>query len=232
VESIKVTGMNFSYEDRDEFGKFQLGPVDFEIIKGEVMFIVGGNGSGKTTIAKLLTGLYLKENGKIEINDKQIENDSLGEYFSVIFSDFFLFDKLFSIDTSNKEKIIKEYLEVLKLEKKLEIKDNAFSTTDLSGGQRKRLALLKCYLEERPIYLFDEVAADQDPEFRKYFYRTLLPEMKKQGKIVIAITHDDHYFDVADKIIKMDMGQVDLYEKISDNIERFQLFSSKSTETE
>jgi ABC-type siderophore export system fused ATPase/permease subunit len=99
---------------------------------------------------------------------------------------------------------------MLRLQKKVNVEDNAFTTLDLSGGQLKRLALLRCYLEDRPIYLFDEVAADQDPGFKKFFYRTLLPKMKEKGKIVIAITHDDHYFDVADRVVKMDMGKIDM----------------------
>ena len=110
--------------------------------------------------------------------------------------------------TEKKEQADK-YLKLLNLDDKVQISETGFSTIDLSGGQKKRLALLQCYLEDAPIYLFDEVAADQDPEFRKFFYRNLLLKMKEEGKIVIAITHDDHYFDVADKIIKMDMGKIE-----------------------
>jgi ABC-type hemin transport system ATPase subunit len=54
----------------------------------------------------------------------------------------------------------------------------------------------------------DEFAADQDPEFRRFFYETLLPELKAAGKTVIAITHDDRYFHCADRVIKMEYGQV------------------------
>ena len=177
------------------------------------MFIIGGNGSGKTTLAKLLTGLYIPHDGEITVDGKPVANFQLGEYFSTVFSDFHLFDKLYNIDLSGETKRdeAQRYLETLHLDGKIELTGDSFSTTDLSGGQRKRLALLKCYLEDCPVYLFDEVAADQDPEFRKFFYRELLPKMKEKGKIVIAITHDDHYFDVADKVIKMDMGKIDVF---------------------
>jgi cyclic peptide transporter len=213
VETIKAENIFFEYEAADESEKFAVGPLDFESKKGEITFIVGGNGSGKTTLAKLLTGLYIPDKGSITINGKEVTNDRLGEYFSVVFGDFHLFEKLYDVDMSGKEKELAEYLEMLRLQEKVNIEDNAFSTLELSGGQRKRLALLRCYLEDRPIYLFDEVAADQDPEFRKFFYRTLLQKMKEKGKTVIAITHDDHYFDIADRVIKMDMGKIDMVGK-------------------
>lgn len=212
VENLEVKNIKFEYEGKNGHDKFVLGPLDFEINKGDIIFIVGGNGSGKTTLAKILTGLYIPDKGCVKIEGKEIDNRQLGEYFSVVFSDFHLFEKLYNVNLENREQEIKEYLRILELEGKVQLKDGAFSTIDLSGGQRKRLALLKCYLEDYPIYLFDEWAAGQDPEFRKFFYRTLLAKMKEQGKIVIAITHDDHYFDVADKIIKLEVGKIDLIE--------------------
>ena len=122
---------------------------------------------------------------------------------------YFLFEKLYNVDVSGRSEDISKYLKMLRLNEKVTITESKYSTIDLSGGQRKRLALLQCYLEDSPIYLFDEWAADQDPEYRNFFYRTLLPEMKMAGKIVIAITHDDNYFDVADKVLKMKQGKVD-----------------------
>jgi putative ATP-binding cassette transporter len=210
VESIEVEGLYFQYPGEADREGFALGPIDFKVGKGETLFLVGGNGSGKTTLAMLLTGLYLPKEGTIKINGEEIkEDDFLGEYFSAVFGKFHLFKKLYNVDIEKKHEEIEKYLETLDLKGKLELKDGSFSTIDLSGGQRKRMALLQCYLEDCPIYLFDEVAADQDPEFRKFFYRDLLMRMKEQGKIVIAVTHDDHYFDVADRIIKLDMGKID-----------------------
>ncbi|MDQ1355458.1 MAG: hypothetical protein QG657_5768 [Acidobacteriota bacterium] len=209
IESIKAEGIWFEYKSENEIERFRIGPLDFEANKGEIVFIVGGNGSGKTSLAKMLTGLYIPEGGVIRVNGEEKANYEVGEYFSVVFSDYHLFEKLYSIDLTGKEPDIQKYLKLLRLEQKVTLENNAFSTVDLSGGQRKRLALLQCYLEGHPIYLFDEIAADQDPEFRKFFYRELLMRMKAEGKIVIAITHDDHYFDVADRVIKMDMGQIE-----------------------
>ncbi len=209
AKRIIAKGIVFKYESEDEGEPFSVGPLDFEAQSGEITFIIGGNGSGKTTLAKLLTGLYVPDKGYIQIEGKEIEEKQLGEYFSTVFSGFHLFEKLYDVDLSERKKEGEKYIKLLRLDDKVEIKENSFSTIDLSGGQRKRLALLQCYLEDAPIYLFDEVAADQDPEFRKFFYRDLMMRMKEEGKIVIAITHDDHYFDVADRIIKMDMGKVE-----------------------
>lgn len=212
LESIKLKGVKFRYKnDDDSKHVFEVGPIDLEARKGEILFIIGGNGSGKTTLAKLLTGLYTPDEGSVLVNNKPVESAQLSEYYSIVFSPSYLFEKLYNVDTSNKTEEINKYLRVLNLEEKVEIKDNRYSTIDLSGGQRKRLALLQCYLEDSPVYLFDEWAADQDPDYRNFFYRTLLPEMKKQGKIIIAITHDDNYFDVADRILKMKQGRIEVY---------------------
>lgn len=208
VNSLKAEGICFQYENNGH--AFGVGPIDLEVRKGEILFIIGGNGSGKTTLAKLLTGLYIPDSGKIKINNEAMEPHQLGEYFSAVFSPFYLFEKLYNVNAKQKAAEIKKYLQLLHLDQKVQINGNTYSTINLSTGQRKRLALLQCYLEDSPVYLFDEWAADQDPEYRHFFYRTLLPEMKKEGKIVIAITHDDHYFDVADKVVKMNQGQLEM----------------------
>lgn len=210
VEKLEAKGVVFEYESEEDDKPFAVGPVDFEAKKGEIVFIIGGNGSGKTTLAKLLTGLYIPDKGQLYVDGKEVNNYQLGEYFSTVYSNFHLFEKLYNIDVDSKKAVAQEYLKVLRLDQKVNMEADSFSTIDLSGGQRKRLALLQCYLEDSPIYLFDELAADQDPEFRKFFYRELLLKMKEEGKIVIAITHDDHYFDVADKVVKLDMGKVDV----------------------
>jgi putative ATP-binding cassette transporter len=214
VNSIKAENVSFTYDD-DDGGKenFSVGPINLEVERGQILFIIGGNGSGKTTLAKLITGLYEPSKGKMFINNEVVGTSQVGEYFSTVFSPCHLFEKMYNVDMTLKSEKVKKYLNVLGLTDKVEIRDNTFSTINLSGGQRKRLALLQCYLEDSPIYLFDEWAADQDPEYRRFFYKELLPEMRMKNKIVIAITHDDHYFDVADKIIKMDMGKVEYVTK-------------------
>lgn len=192
---------------------FKIGPINYSFNSGEIVFITGGNGSGKSTLAKLISGLYLPSKGAITLNNNEVSDQTLREQFSTVFSDFYLFDKLYGIDYKGRENEIHQYLQLLQLDKKVEIVDGEFSTTKLSTGQKKRLALLVTYLEDRPIYLFDEWAADQDPEFRLFFYDTLLPNLKGRGKCVIAITHDDYYFNRADKVIKMELGRMVQREK-------------------
>lgn len=204
INSIRAESLYYEYKEG-----FAVGPIDIELKKGEVLFIIGGNGSGKTTLAKLLTGLYSPQKGKLYINGRDMDSGDIGEYYSTVFNPFYLFQKLYVGETTYDIEEINEYLKILELDHKVNIKDNAFSTISLSGGQRKRLALLQCHIEDKPIYLFDEWAADQDPEYRRFFYRELIPRMKEKGKIVIAISHDDHYFDVADKILKLNVGKIE-----------------------
>ncbi len=211
IESIQAAGITFQYQSDNEHDIFSIGPIDIEVKKGEILFIIGGNGSGKTTLAKLLTGLYEPKEGKMMINGEVVERYQLSEYFSTVFNPAYLFETLYDIDLKDRSDEVKKLIQLFNLEEKIQITENKYSTINLSGGQRKRLALLQCYLEDCPIYLFDEWAADQDPDYRNFFYRTLLPAMKSSGKIVIAITHDDHYFDIADNVLKMEQGKIQVY---------------------
>ncbi|MGD1961437.1 MAG: cyclic peptide export ABC transporter [Fulvivirga sp.] len=212
VHKLEVRGVEYSFHnENEEENNFSVGPINLEVSSGEILFLIGGNGSGKTTLAKLLTGLYEPDRGVVMINNKVLKNAELSEYFSTVFSPPYLFEKLYSVDLKDRTEELHNYLRLLDLEQKVAISENQYSTINLSSGQRKRLALLQCYLEDSPIYLFDEWAADQDPDYRNFFYKTLLPEMKLLGKIVIAITHDDHYFHLADKILKMDRGKLKVY---------------------
>ncbi|MCJ8173436.1 cyclic peptide export ABC transporter [Clostridium botulinum] len=204
--SLKLRDAEYEYAKTDG-QSFKVGPINYEFKSGEIVFVTGGNGSGKSTLAKLLTGLYSPTKGDISLNDR-ISQKLLNQSYSTVFADFYLFDKLYGINYKGKEIEIQRYLEILQLSDKVQIQDGKFSTTKLSTGQKKRLALLVTYLEDRPIYLFDEWSADQDPEFRLFFYDTLLPELKAKGKCVIAVTHDDRYFNLADRVIKMDLGKI------------------------
>jgi putative ATP-binding cassette transporter len=210
-ERLQLVGVTHTYHVEQEDTKFVLGPINLTFQPGELVFLVGGNGSGKSTLAKIISGLYLPEAGEIKLDGEVITDKNRDEYrqlFSAVFADFYLFDKLLGLKNGNMDAQAKEYLRRLHLHHKITIHDGVLSTTAVSQGQRKRLALLTAYLEDRPFYLFDEWAADQDPTFKKVFYTQLLPELKARGKTVLVITHDDHYFDVADRIIKLDYGQL------------------------
>ncbi|MGZ5057768.1 MAG: cyclic peptide export ABC transporter [Methylobacter sp.] len=208
---LSLQGVTHSFHREKENRNFTLGPIDLEFKAGELVFLIGGNGSGKTTLAMLLIGLYAPENGLIRWNGEVVDGGNKDDYlqnFSVIFSDFYLFDELYGIGNGNNLALIDDYLQRLHLHHKVKIESGRFSSVDLSQGQRKRLALLVAYLEDRPFYVFDEWAADQDPEFKHLFYTELLPALKARGKTVLAISHDDRYFYLADRCIKLEEGQI------------------------
>jgi putative ATP-binding cassette transporter len=209
--SLELRALEFSYPREDEDGHFVLGPVSLSFSPGEVVFLTGGNGSGKTTLAKLLVGLYSPERGEIALDGKAVaasDLDNFRQNFSTVFSDFYLFEALLGLNKGDLDDRATAHLQQLQLAHKVRVKDGVLSTIDLSLGQRKRLALLTAYLDDRPVFLFDEWAADQDAAFKDIFYYEILPELKARNKSVFVITHDERYYDAADRIIKMDNGQV------------------------
>ena len=220
---IELRGVVHKYQGERQGSQFTLGPIDLALHPGEIVFIVGGNGSGKTTLAKILTGLYSPEAGEIRFDGRAVDDatrDAYRQHFAAVFSDFHLFDKLLGLESTTLDGEARELLERLHLDGKVEVKEGRLSTTALSQGQRKRLALLTAYLEDRPIYVFDEWAADQDPTFKRIFYHRLLPELKARGKTVVVISHDDHYYDVGDRLIRLDYGKVE-YDGTIDPAARF-----------
>ncbi|MDB9525139.1 cyclic peptide export ABC transporter [Oscillatoria sp. CS-180] len=210
--TLELEEVVYAYQSTDADHRFTVGPINLTLKAGELVFFVGGNGSGKSTLAKLMTGLYVPDSGEVRLDHVPIvdaNREWYRQHFSVIYSDFYLFERLVSGEELTLDKLAQTYLERLQLEKKVSVQKGQLSTVELSQGQRKRLALLAAYLEDRPIYLFDEWAADQDPIFREVFYTQLLADLKQRGKTVLVISHDDHFFHVADRIIKLDYGQID-----------------------
>lgn len=210
-KSLELKSIVHSYRQGGDTKDFVLGPIDLSFRAGEMVFVVGGNGSGKTTFMKLLTGLYVPKSGHILLNNEQIsitKNEFYRQHFSSVFFDFYLFEQMLGLANPQLDDRAREYIAQLGLAHKVQIVDGTLSTTDLSQGQRKRLALLTAYLEDRPIYVFDEWAADQDANFKSLFYLRLLPELKAKGKTIFVISHDDRYYHVADRIIKLEEGKV------------------------
>lgn len=208
--SLTARGLGYDYTDAKGQVAFSLGPVDFDLKSGEIVFLVGGNGSGKSTFLRALTGLLRSDVGEILLNDVPISDDNrlaYREWFSPIYAEFHLFDRLYGLRDIDPSRV-RELLDLVGLTGKTDFEDGRFTRLDLSTGQRKRLALVVALLDDRPIFIFDEVAADQDPEFRQYFYESLLPDLKAQGKTGIVVTHDDRYFRLADRVVKMKDGQL------------------------
>lgn len=210
-QSLECRGLSFSYPRTPGNGHdvFQIQPFDFQVKAGEIVFIVGGNGSGKSTFLKLLTALYEPATGSLHWNGRPVTADRLASYrnlFTPIFTDFHIFKRILGVPELDETKV-RELIARMDLVGKTDVQDKRLTQTDLSTGQKKRLALILAKLDNRPIYIFDEWAADQDPTFRRFFYTQLLPEIKSQGHTVIAVTHDDSYFSCADRVLKMEYGR-------------------------
>ncbi|HYW70684.1 MAG TPA: cyclic peptide export ABC transporter [Pyrinomonadaceae bacterium] len=217
-ERLELAGVTHSYHSEVAEDEFVLGPLHLSFSPGELVFIVGGNGCGKTTLVKLLTGLYTPESGEIRLDRLGVTDENRNSYrqhFSVVFSDFHVFEKLLGLESAELDNQAREYLRQLQLDHKVRVHEGRLSTTDLSQGQRKRLALLTAYLEDRSFYVFDEWAADQDPLFKEVFYLNLLPALKARGKTIIVVSHDDQYYYVADRLIKLDYGKVIYDQQVS-----------------
>lgn len=210
-QTLRFDEVCYQYEGRKGDAGFRVGPLNLTVRKGEITFIVGGNGSGKSTLSKLLTLHYSPSAGAIRFDDETVDTDNLAGFrrgIAAIYSDYYLFDRALGLDGRDVQADVDAYLKALELDSKVSFENGRFSTLSLSDGQRRRLALVAAYLEDAELYLFDEWAADQDPSFKLVFYNRILPELKAKGKAVIVISHDDRYFNVADRLIVMSEGRI------------------------
>jgi len=209
---IEFKGVTYSYTTSQHERKLIFGPLNLKIAQGKTTFIIGGNGSGKTTFAKLFTGLYKPSDGRIIYNeDVEVTEKNLLSYrqlFSAYFADSFTFKHLYHVDDTLLDEKGTEFIDLLEMGEKVAIENKAFTTTKLSFGQRSRLALIANMLDDKPIYLFDEWAANQDPYFKAIFYQRILPYLKAVGKTILVISHDEKYFNHADIIIELKEGMV------------------------
>ncbi len=210
ASAIECRMLSYSYLDADGKELFTVGPFDLTVYAGELLFVVGGNGSGKSTLIKLLARLYEPRTGVVLWDGRPVDQRTLTDYrsmFSAIFADFHLFDRLYGlgkVDAAEVDAVLNE----MEIQHKTSYTDGRFTSLDLSSGQKKRLALVTILLEDRPVWVFDEWAADQDPAFRRHFYETLLPRWRARGKTLVVVTHDDRYFHVADRVVVMEEGRI------------------------
>ncbi|WP_110686822.1 multidrug ABC transporter permease/ATP-binding protein [Salinicola aestuarinus] len=211
-QTLELRDVAYRYPAKGAHEGFGVGPITFRLVRGEQVYLIGGNGSGKSTLAKLLTGLYRPHDGEILIDGEPVTPAEWQRYrqrFSAVHTDFHQFDRLMGPGGAEADPaLLEDWLQVLDLAKKLRLEAGQVVDTDLSQGQRKRLALLMALVEERQILLLDEWAADQDPQFRRAFYRELMPRFRELGITVFAISHDDHYFAHADRLLEMRDGQL------------------------
>ncbi|MEL6535467.1 MAG: cyclic peptide export ABC transporter [Bacteroidota bacterium] len=211
--SLEFEDIAYQYFDREKERTFSIGPVSLRIQEGELVFITGGNGSGKSTFINILTGLYYPKSGTIRFNDEEVTADNYRRYrdrLTAIFTNNYVFQTNYNgFDFRRDQAALEAYVRYMKLEEKLDIdyETNEISS-HLSAGQRKRLAMIHALMEDNDVLVLDEWAAEQDPQFRKYFYTQFLPVLKQRGKTVIAVTHDDDYYQYADRVVKFDFGQI------------------------
>lgn len=207
-EAITLRNLCFKYPgDGPTYG---IGPIDLTIERCTATFITGGNGCGKSTLLKVLTGLYPPSSGQILVDGRAVgaaDVPSYRELFGAVFADFHLFDRLYGLREIDPAQVA-SLLDEMEIADKTRFEGEAFTNLDLSTGQRKRLAMIFARLEDKPVYVFDEWAAEQDPRFRRQFYEVLLPKMKSMGKTIVIVTHDDAYFHHADKLVKLDYGRM------------------------
>ena len=210
-KSLECAHVEFEYNHNNAESPFHIGPLDFSLKRGEIVFLMGWNGAGKTTFLKVLTGLYFPSSGHILWNGRKVSRDDLPLFranFSVVFQDMHLFDRVYGVKQINTSRV-DELLDTMQLANKTSISENGrISNIHLSAGQKKRLALIVAELEDRDVYVFDEWAADQDPVFRNFFYEAYLMDLKKRGKTILAVTHDEKYYAIADRIYQMDYGRL------------------------
>jgi putative pyoverdin transport system ATP-binding/permease protein len=206
---IEVRDVSFAYGDADNQG-FRVGPFNVTFRAGETVFISGGNGSGKSTFMRLFTSLYWPRDGYVAVDGMPVTHETVEAYralFTAVFSEYHLFKRLYGVAPEALDEI-PDLLKLFEIEDKTELVDGAFTTVNLSAGQRKRVALIVALLERRPICVLDEWAADQDPLFRRKFYEDLLPMFKARGMTIIAVSHDDRYFHVADRRLHLEEGKI------------------------
>ncbi|MFD0322377.1 cyclic peptide export ABC transporter [Lysobacter gummosus] len=210
-DCVRFEQVSYHHQAAEGAG-FQVGPLDLQIRKGQITFIVGGNGSGKSTLSKLITLHYRPTGGNIHFGEQTLSDATIGslrQSIGAIYSDYYLFDRVLGSEERERlTELVEHYLKALQLDHKVKYRDGKFSTLSLSDGQRRRMALLAAILDDKDLYLFDEWAADQDPTFKAVFYYEILPALKRRNKAIVAISHDDRYFDVADQVVTLEDGKL------------------------
>lgn len=210
IKEIVFEDVEYSYQHEHGNPGFSFGPINLTIKQGETLFVTGKNGSGKSTFLLLLTGLLSPTRGRILLNGRSVDNTLLCNQIAAVFVDAYLFSENYdNYDLRPTSSPLKEYADMLELTEHLHFREEVNQLdNNLSKGQRKRLAMIYALMEHKPMLMLDEWAAEQDPYFKHYFYETILPKLKDAGKTVIAVTHDDRYFEQADRVIQFDKGSL------------------------
>ncbi|MBD0254870.1 MAG: cyclic peptide export ABC transporter [Cytophagales bacterium] len=212
-EQLEFRDVVYEYTDSQRQNTFVVGPLNLRIAKGELIFVTGGNGSGKSTFVNLVTGLYPPQSGSVWFNGRRLtENDyhDFRDKVSAIFTSHYLMGENYDgFDFTAQAGALQKHIDAMRLADiaQVDYSRNIISR-NLSKGQQKRVMMILALLEDKDILVLDEWAAEQDPHFRAYFYHTFIPELQRRGKTIIAVTHDDDYFKCADRLIRFDYGRI------------------------
>jgi putative ATP-binding cassette transporter len=207
---VELAGVRIEPGDGDEGGR-ELGPLDLVLRPGELLVIAGPPGSGKTALAKLLTGLYTAAAGQILVDGRVVSAADL-EGYRALCAGVFPGSELFAeLRPAAPERLRGDLAE---LARKLQIRgalgeDGRLAAGELTPPQRRRLALLEAFALDRFLYVFDEWAFEQDLEFREVFYREYLSNLRERGKIVVVLTSEERYLDGADRLLRLSDGRLE-----------------------
>jgi len=217
--AISASNLKFAYQTEGE-STLALDDVSFEIKQGSRIAFVGGSGSGKSTVLKLLLGLYLPQEGKISImgaNSTDISLQALRNTYAYVPQDSFLFPESILGNTTGESTIsdqqrleaacrdagILEFIESLPGGFDATLNESA---ENVSGGQKQRIALARAFYRDAPIILFDEATSALDPVTEAAILQSFNALAK--DKTIVMVAHRLKAIDFCDTIVVMDRGRV------------------------
>jgi energy-coupling factor transport system ATP-binding protein len=214
--AVSVENISFKYPNE---ANYAVKNVSFYVQRGEWLAIVGHNGSGKSTIAKLLNGLLRPENGVIKIFSTELNETTIWEIrkrVGMVFQNpdnqfvgtTVQDDVAFGLENNGipRDEMVERVNEAIRLVKMEEFSEQ--EPYHLSGGQKQRVAIAGIIALQPDIIILDEATSMLDPKGRNEVLETVRDLQKKQKITVISITHDLEEVVKADRVIVMNKGEV------------------------
>lgn len=214
IDKIEIKSLNFDFDDKMVFADFSM-----KFVKGNIYAILGGNGTGKSTLINLLTGIYINESSdKIYYNDKsltelnlyKLRKDKIGilEQEPILLEES-IKDNL-SIDKSIDESdpLYIKLTNILGLDKFIEKLPDGINTIinekslNISGGEKQKIALLRIMLKDSDVIFMDEPTSALDINSKNVFLKYL--DEIKEDKIIIITTHDEVVLDICNQIVRLE----------------------------
>ena len=218
--ALSAANLKFAYKTEDDKSPLALEDVSFEIKQGSRVAFVGGSGSGKSTVLKLLLGLYSPQEGKISIMGQDVADvslESLRDTFAYVPQDSFLFPESI-LENITGESTISDKPRLEKACRDAGILEfiqglpNGFNATlgesaeNVSGGQKQRIALARAFYRDSPIILFDEATSALDPTTESAVLQSF--NVLTKDKTVVMVAHRLSAIDFCDTIVVMDGGKI------------------------